>query len=616
MKIEEIVINNYRAFCNQVGEEERYKITLSGGKNLLIYGENGSGKSSIFKALRDFFNSASNQSIPFPVNIFSEDLSLEEPPFVKISFTDGKDIQSFYFSSDFPKTSTNTGFLRSSGKAKSFMSYRELMKIHFINQKDVNLFEFLIEEDGLLSEILNPASSVPETKLIFSELWKKVTFDTDETVLQDFNNGLRLLLRDLSNYLNTFLLYFDGNIKATFEFNPISKDDALNKKGFIGLKVTYCEKEISQYHLFLNEARLTALAISIYLSAHLSVPASEYEILFLDDVFTGLDTSNRLPLLRILSAPKLTEASSDTFLNHQIFLTTYDRQWFDLARQHLGVDWKAIELFVEEMSDNIIRPILIDPAHDYLQKARSHFENKDYPACANYQRRECEKLIKKFLPDHYKYNLDSGGNIIATNSLGTLFDNLQKYCKENNLNISSLDDFKKYNKIVMNPLSHDDLESPAYRKELESVFKIIEELTKLENVLKLKAGITLYLMKENPQTRTKYQYEFELMENIRLISSGSEKTHSPITVLPVKMKVVKNESSKPYKYPLLNKILTKVIFLRKGEEILLQFKPDLIQKIYKSILKYTGNIITEDSLDNFYIEQNGDKKTLKEVIEN
>ena len=51
MKIKTLEINNYKAFY---GEQ---KINV-GSKNLFIYGENGSGKSSLYYALKDFFQSS------------------------------------------------------------------------------------------------------------------------------------------------------------------------------------------------------------------------------------------------------------------------------------------------------------------------------------------------------------------------------------------------------------------------------------------------------------------------------------------------------------------------------------------------------------------------------
>ena len=52
MKISNIEIKNFRAFYGT------YQIALTKkGKNLLVYGENGSGKSSLYMALKLFFGS-------------------------------------------------------------------------------------------------------------------------------------------------------------------------------------------------------------------------------------------------------------------------------------------------------------------------------------------------------------------------------------------------------------------------------------------------------------------------------------------------------------------------------------------------------------------------------
>jgi recombinational DNA repair ATPase RecF len=54
MKITKISLQNFRAF------DEPFELDLDGGKNLLLYGENGSGKSSIYIALNRFFEERGN----------------------------------------------------------------------------------------------------------------------------------------------------------------------------------------------------------------------------------------------------------------------------------------------------------------------------------------------------------------------------------------------------------------------------------------------------------------------------------------------------------------------------------------------------------------------------
>lgn len=49
MKITKISVQSFRAF------DEPFELDLDGGRNLLLHGENGSGKSSIYVALKRFF---------------------------------------------------------------------------------------------------------------------------------------------------------------------------------------------------------------------------------------------------------------------------------------------------------------------------------------------------------------------------------------------------------------------------------------------------------------------------------------------------------------------------------------------------------------------------------
>ncbi|NTU50732.1 MAG: AAA family ATPase, partial [Desulfobulbaceae bacterium] len=51
MRIQTITITDYKAFLG------KHEINVA-GKNLFIYGENGSGKSSLYYALKDFFQSS------------------------------------------------------------------------------------------------------------------------------------------------------------------------------------------------------------------------------------------------------------------------------------------------------------------------------------------------------------------------------------------------------------------------------------------------------------------------------------------------------------------------------------------------------------------------------
>src|SRR5713226_2472174 len=115
MKISQIIINNYRAFYNEKGKERsKYVLNLKDGKNLLVYGENGSGKSSFYKALSDLFRSSATPDYHLIQNVFSKELDLDEQAFVEVTFKNGgqpDDI--FCFSADPNELAVDNEMLRS-----------------------------------------------------------------------------------------------------------------------------------------------------------------------------------------------------------------------------------------------------------------------------------------------------------------------------------------------------------------------------------------------------------------------------------------------------------------------------------------------------------------------
>lgn len=56
--ISKIIIDGFKAFPNS------FTLDLEDGKNLLMYGENGSGKSSIYYALHSLLQSQCKDKIP------------------------------------------------------------------------------------------------------------------------------------------------------------------------------------------------------------------------------------------------------------------------------------------------------------------------------------------------------------------------------------------------------------------------------------------------------------------------------------------------------------------------------------------------------------------------
>ncbi|MEX2382565.1 MAG: AAA family ATPase [Opitutales bacterium] len=174
MKIQQIELTNYKAFLGT------HKIKV-GGKNLFIYGENGSGKSSLYYALKDFFQSS----------IEDIDLAELENAFVKraqkgktaikVAFKPNSTGQNkkkdylFDHSTNATRAEKDTS-IRDGNKLKSFLTYRHLLAIHHLKKNEtINLFDLLV--GGVLKHFKYSLTGGKE----LGELWANV----EEAIARD-----------------------------------------------------------------------------------------------------------------------------------------------------------------------------------------------------------------------------------------------------------------------------------------------------------------------------------------------------------------------------------------------------------------------------------------------
>lgn len=390
MRITKIEIKDFRAFRGA------YTIDLhSSGKNLLLYGENGSGKSSLFQALNLFFAPPTNFSDHKNIFVQTDD------GYVKLEIgTDRRSAQVYEWEEASHPSSES--LMIEASKAKGFLDYRALLETHYIHRhaEHINIFNLLI--NTLLANIPNPVTQTnfPEELQAIEGVVKtrKSRRRTEqlEQLVPDFNAGLSRVLDDLSVKTNELLALFEQSvtISLTLPGEGISVDDEakLIANQAIYLTTTYYGSSVSRHHHFLNEARLSAIAISIYLGALLLVPPAPMRVLFLDDVLIGLDMSNRLPLLDVLA---------EHFANWQIILTTYDKVWYEMVRMRVSgwqPAWVCTEFYTAQLDEGDI-PVHA-PDNDYLAVAQRHLAASDLKAAAIYIRSAYEHEIKRFCDKH------------------------------------------------------------------------------------------------------------------------------------------------------------------------------------------------------------------------
>lgn len=546
MKIKTIKIHNYRAFYPQHDENQNpkpYEIAVN-GKNVLIYGENGSGKTSLFRAVRDFINSSRSQ-VPFDLHAFVVPINaggLIQGGEISLEFDNG-DI--FKFTNDVTLNDANqSSNINLADKASGWLTYSEILKTYLVDKKKPDLFNLLVK-DILKNHLLPPLSSVT-----IEEEWQKLlqNINTDrrksnrnnlfkknrELDCDDFNEGFKTLLKGkpkaiedtssisevigIETILNEWLnKYFNNGLAITFNFQEVKQilnygksTERYELQRSLTLDIELHGRIIpkSDYQNFLNEARLSAIAICIFLAAFKTYPTETLptKIIYLDDVFIGLDMSNRLPLLEILEKEFITDG-------YQVFVSTYDKAWFELARNHLS-GWCAFEMFVGENE----HPVII-PNEGNLKKGEAYFKAKDYPAAGNYLRKEVERLILERLPVPHRY--DSSGVMLT--ELERLIDQLIKYytecCCEFPVNLQK--SLKMFKDIVLNPSSHYDLRSPLYKVEIEKAVEVVKQLTQLPIIkreLLLGMGSSLFYK----DGANNYEAEYILTKNIYKITVSNE----------------------------------------------------------------------------------------------
>ena len=533
MKIDKLTLKNFKFFYGE-------KTLNFESKNVLLYGENGSGKSSIYWALYTLLQSSTKEihKIQNYFNLARKDIHLlnryiESSDVGKISVVLGDD-SVYTISKDKDEINTKIDTkIKEANIASDFINYRLLSKLYdFKHSQQIDLFNLLLIE--VFEYIMY------DTTNTFGEIWRKIKGYEDEApdksskgyetfliLLEQFNNKLETFLKNIIEDANTILTdRFVSNLKITYTYSPMKYNDKSRYKKDRNIQIpkvilkikfnsiaisTEHDKIINKPHTFLNEAKLTAIALSIRLSIlRTRVTSSDIlKILVLDDLLISLDMSNRDIVVNMLL--------EDEYLkDYQIIMLTHDRAFYERSKQIFDYKakgkWKYFEMYVEPHETKDIEiPYIKEFGHEYGNKERAeeHFRKRDYPAAANYLRKEVEKL-------YYK-NLDLG-KLESIMELSRKVDNYEKIETCFPILMKTLKAFKKcksipdkevrakkciifadkvekaFNEVyeiiksdeffdvglmkdhILNPQSHDDFTKPLYKKELEDALKGVELL--------------------------------------------------------------------------------------------------------------------------------------------
>lgn len=482
-RITKITLRDFRAFWGS-----KNVVTLPAGENLLLYGENGSGKSSLFKGLDTFFASAETPgSISDDANLFK---AADSIPGIQVEFT------------DFATATTNTtylineikgiDFLERANLSKAFLGYAHIQAVHTDESHLSGHFKALLTilKDYTYTGNGQRLNDMWEgLKIESGKRWSQRLDTRMKGWLTTFDAAMLEMKASLSIVMGELLHYFDNNLGIEIDYQSASYD-RFNKlsEPFIKIRVSYFNKALpDKYSEILNEARLSSLAISLYLASLLTRPtaASPYRILFLDDALIGLDNGNRMPLLKILN---------EEFADYQVFMTTYDKYWYETAKDwfegeqrknsgNITAKWTFFEMYsVIEQSKRFAFPVILQH-ESFMGKAIRYMNDPvhpDYSAAANNFRKAAEQILKAWIPEHemkYKHG-EKQGESPDFQSLSSLIEIAEVFFDKLEQSKFSLIDLRKHLKILLNPLSHYNPETPIYKSELAEMPEILLNLEK------------------------------------------------------------------------------------------------------------------------------------------
>jgi AAA domain len=486
-RITSIQLENYRAFHNNYSE-----IDIPKGQNVLIYGENGSGKSSMFKALNDFITS-SRLPKTFTTNRYSQNIHGK----IEIKFADfstnpwtelPNTTQSFIFSDT--ASPNQTGFLQVASLAKGFLEYRDLLDVYLHKEARPNLFDLIVKT--LLANYI-PINFGASYRLgvKWNQLQKKLIDESYTRLdrnhknalveLVTYENNLRSTLDVIFNDLNQMLTTYFGelSIQLSYDLAPLNfiygsakwewttqSDLRLNviKDGVL---------IVGDYSDILNEARLSAFAICLYLASLKRNPLVDYQILYLDDIFVGLDAGNRLPILKIIE---------NEFQDYQVFISTYDRHWYELASRYFKKslqNWLSFEFYVGKGTENTImfdKPIITRGSSIFEKAVKylNHNTDPDYPAAGNNFRKYLEELLPQYIPTIELTGVNK--EQIADFKITKIIELSIAFLNRTFNDPSNLQSIYGLLHGLVHPLSHYSIKGPVYKGELLIIQRSIQAL--------------------------------------------------------------------------------------------------------------------------------------------
>ena len=512
-----IAVTNFKAFRD-------FQLKLE-GRHLLVYGANGAGKSSLYWALYTFLQSARKPKNGIakyfnpadPQNLLNLHEQKEAAPKLgEIALTlrdTATRNDATYRISQADHGTFNQPAILKGDLASDFITYRFFFGFsHFRNSEKFDLWPLFEKE--ILPFCVSTGGQVPH------DMWQRIksgdpnplrqpgragadAYDRFRQNATSFAGVIAAVVDAISTEAQKFYdIHFaaDDPAKVTLKLAVTTPPSATgsNQHDFkftlpvIEFGVQLDGITVTKPQSFLNEAKLTQLALSVRFAASLvNLHESDVKLLVLDDLLVSLDMSNRMKVVDILL--------SYTFANYQKVILTHELGFFREFRRRIGAnhaDWRFVRL-----QGNAAQNIEARNEKGDLEKADDYLNGHDIEEAAMFLRKAAEDTAKRYrewaegkaLPPGQFFslteNLRAARNKLLEGIPATLYNNVLKNTPvEHRGLLLSPDDTDLDNNAALQPADKGKLKSK--RNDLRNVlnhdgWKKMEAVEAVDRVLEM-----------------------------------------------------------------------------------------------------------------------------------
>lgn len=545
--IKEIEIEGFKAFSN--------KFSLELDKNLLMYGENGSGKSSIYYALHALLQSVyksdhgekyfrHEDSEENLINIYKLDDVKNNgfKPHIKITLDNEHRWELSRDGLSSTPDTANDSELRLLNKTSAFINYSYISRFRSArNSETINLWNVFIKD---ILPFYVPVGADKTLASIYDNLVAnkhpyKVRKDIDR-----FNENLSNFIDNVNTKASKiYNKYFkaedelDMLIQVKYVKDKDRKENPYNEEFYlfykrgtagkayvwrypkIGLHIEIGEIVIQKPQSFFNEARLTAIALAIRFACLQSGEPQDGQFLALDDMLISLDMSNRMKVIRYLL--------EDVAGKYKIYLFTHDRLFYHCLKriietQYSREEWMFGGLYLNDL-DLPVEPEFMIETTSKIKEAREAYKRHDYFRCGTLLRQSCEQYLKELLPESYRIIENGQTGETENKNLDQQILSLEEFCEKEGIDYNPFKNLKSYKDLFMNATAHNDITSPFYREEIKKCLYAIETLSNVKRTEKIdcKKDMSFFIV---DSTKNEYTIRLKRREDFKVIEyNGNRK---------------------------------------------------------------------------------------------